>query len=394
LPSTPDARRRAALLDAVEASGLCGRGGGGFPTAAKLRAVAEGRRPIVVANGTEGEPASKKDKALLAYNPHLVLDGAVAAAGAVGAKQAIVAIGRDAPAVHARLALAIEERDRVGDAARIRLVSTPDRFVAGQETALVNWLNGSSAKPTVAPPRPSQRGVKGRPTLVQNVETLADIALIARYGADWFRSVGTDAEPGSVLVTLGGAVRHEGVIEVAQGTPVRAVLARCGGASAQPRALLIGGYFGSWLSADDALDIPLSAAALHPLGAALGTRALVVLPEGVCGLTETARVVSYLADESAGQCGPCLFGLRAIADALQAVAARQPDAAAALSRLPRLHAQVAGRGACAHPDGAVRLAQSALSVFADEVEAHLAGRCTATHTQPFLPVPARSSDWR
>ena len=388
-PLPPLAGRRRELIQAVADSGLTGRGGAGFPTGTKLRTVARAGRPVVVANGTEGEPASLKDKVLLARSPNLVLDGVLAAAAAVGADEAIVAVSREARASHAALVRALAERR---DADLVRIARTPDRFVAGEETALVHWLNGGDAKPTFTPPRPFERGVGGRPTLVQNVETLADVALIARYGPEWFRQVGTGDEPGSVLVTVGGAVRQPGVVEVALGTPLGEVLGRCGGPSAPVQAVLVGGYFGTWIP--PVLDLPLTKEALRPLGASLGARTIVVLPASSCGVVETARVAAYMAAQSAGQCGPCVFGLPAVARSLRAVARREPGAAEAFARLPRLRAQIERRGACAHPDGALALVSSSLGVFADEYRAHLAGRCTADEHAPVLPTPPTAGDWR
>jgi NADH:ubiquinone oxidoreductase subunit F (NADH-binding) len=386
------AGRRASLVAEVEQSGLAGRGGAGFPTAVKLRAVADGRSSIVVANGTEGEPASAKDRVLMTHNPHLVVDGVLVAMAAVSGSRGVIAVSRRAESAHAGLTAALAERR--ADARRIRLVSVPDRFVAGEESALVNWLNGGDAKPTFTPPRPFERGVDGRPTLVQNVETLANLALIARYGADWFRGAGTDAEPGTVLVTMRGGVRRPGVIEAELGTPLQQLVDRCGGLVAPVRAVLVGGYFGSWIDAAGNLDLPLSDAALRPHGAALGARTVAVLPHGTCGVAETARVARYLAGESAGQCGPCLFGLPAVAQALESIAAGAPDAARSLGRLPRLSAQIARRGACRHPDGVLRFVDSALGVFAGEIELHLAGRCSAPDAEPLLPTNPESSDWR
>jgi NADH:ubiquinone oxidoreductase subunit F (NADH-binding) len=362
-------------LGEVKRSGLTGRGGAGFPTAVKLAAVASRRAPIVVANGAEGEPVSSKDAVLMAFNPHLVVDGVVTAMDLVQAREAFVAVTRDAAA--RALEAALSERP---DTRRIQTVVVPDRFVAGEESALVNFVNGGEAKPTFTPPRPFERGVDGRPTLVQNVETLANLALVARYGARWFREAGTDAEPGSVLVTVTGTVNRPGVVEVELGLPLHAVVERCGGLSAPAQAVLVGGYFGSWLGAS-ALDLPLSRSSVS-----LGARALVVLPAGACGVAESARVLRYLAGESAGQCGPCVFGLPAVAEAFEALAAGQLDPRSALERLPRLSAQIARRGACAHPDGALRFADSALRVFEREIEVHLGGRCSATLHEPFLPT--------
>jgi len=173
------------LIAEVEASGLQGRGGAGFPTARKLAAVAGGRgRAIVVANGVEGEPISGKDRTLLRQVPHLVLDGVALAAAAVGARRAIVAVGAGAQREREILARALAERRHARlERLQLSLEAVPQRFVAGEETALVGWLDGRAAAPTFTPPRPFERGVGGAPTLVQNAETLAHVALIARHGA-------------------------------------------------------------------------------------------------------------------------------------------------------------------------------------------------------------------
>ena len=384
----------AALISAVEESGLRGRGGAGFPTHVKLRAVAAGRSPIVVANGVEGEPASHKDSLLMRVNPHLVLDGAVAAAAAVGAREIMVAVGRGATSAHASLARAIAERAAAGARERIELFAVPDRFVAGEETALVQWLNGGPAKPAFVPPRPFERGVRGRPTLVQNVETLANIALIARHGADWFRELGSAQEPGSMLVTLGGAVGRPGITEVESGSPLRDALERCDGFDAEAQALLVGGYFGTWVPFAAALDAPLSDAGLRPLGAALGARSIA---------GAAARQLRGRRDGAPGRLPrprerrPVrALRVRAARDRRRARRHRRlrRGCAGALERLRRLAPQVAGRGACAHPDGATRLVASALAVFADEIRHHLAGHCSARSSAPVLPIPpaGRSGD--
>jgi len=189
------------LIARVEAAGLRGRGGARFPTAVKLAAVARRRRPIVVVNATEGEPASVKDKALLHRAPHLVLDGAAAAGAAVGAREVIVAVERSAVSTLQATEAAVGERRAAGiDRLIVRVVGTPSRYVAGEETALIHWLNGGEAKPTLVPPRPFERGVNGRPTLVDNAETLAHLALIARFGPQWYRRAGTADDPGTTLV--------------------------------------------------------------------------------------------------------------------------------------------------------------------------------------------------
>lgn len=382
------------LIDEVERAGLRGRGGGGFPTSLKLSAVADRRgRAVVVANGTEGEPASAKDATLLAHDPDLVIDGALAAAGAVGAREVIIAISRASTAAMARTSDAVRRRAPGALPIRLTVAGTPERFVAGEESALVHWLNGGPAKPTLTPPRPSERGVGGRPTLLQNVETLAHIGLIARHGADWFCRLGTDAEPGSMLVTVGGAVNRPGVHEIEIGTRIGDVLALSGGPVDDVAGVLVGGYFGTWLRTEEPLRVPFSAAGLRPVGGSVGAGTIVVLPRATCGLQETARIARYLSRESAGQCGPCVFGLRALADAAVALAGGR-HAIEALREMRDLPGEIEGRGACAHPDGAARLARSAIDAFPHEVQLHLQGRCSAPHGGPVVPVPASTGEWR
>ena len=376
-----DLRIHQTITSEVEQSGLTGRGGAAFPTARKLAAVAAAAgRPVVVVNGTEGEPASAKDKVLLATEPHLVLDGAVIAAHLTGARQVIVAAHR---AVAGTIEDAIGERQ---DNADIRVVEAADGFVAGEASAVVNWLAGGPPVPTQVPPRLAQHGLNGRPTLVQNAETLAHVALIARHGARWFRELGTAAEPGSMLITAIGAVRQPGVREIEIGMPVTEVLAAAGGPDRPLRALLIGGYFGTWVPWPDAAHLPFSAAGLAGVGAAPAAGLIAALPSDACGLAETARVARYLADESTGQCGPCMFGLDAIARELGRAAAGQ---SASVPLLRRWLGQADGRGACRHPDGAVRMIRSALDVFGAELDLHARGWCSATSLDPLLPVPPR-----
>jgi NADH:ubiquinone oxidoreductase subunit F (NADH-binding) len=376
---------REQLIAEVGRAGLTGRGGAGFPTAQKLAAVAAGPdMPVVIANGTEGEPASAKDKVLLACEPHLVLDGAVLAAHMVGARQAIVVVHE---AVREVVDRAAAERRRARlDRVKVKVLTGADRFVGGEASALVNWVSQGIPLPTATPPRVSESGLRGRPTLVQNVETLAHVALIARWGARWFRSLGTAAEPGSMLVTLLGAVRQPGVREIEIGTPVSDVLGLAGGPAAPLGALLIGGYFGTWADPAVAGPRPFSAKGLSAVGGSPGAGLVAALPADVCGLAETARVARYLADESAGQCGPCVFGLGSIAAALADLAAGRRYEP---GRLRRWMAQTESRGACHHPDGAVRMVRSALAVFGAEIDRHAQGWCCGRRPPGVLPVPLR-----
>ena len=390
----PCPRGRAGLIGEVEQSGLRGRGGARFPTAAKLRVVAAARRPILVANATEGEPASAKDKVLLAEAPHLVLDGAVVAAEAVGASEAIICVERTARAAVRALESAIVERLARGiDGVQVQLAQTPDRYVVGEESALVHWLNGGEAKPTVVPPRVFEKGVAGRPTLVQNAETLANLALIARFGADWFRRVGTAADPGSTLLTVSGGVAKPGVYEVALGTSLGNVLRAAGATPADVAAVLVGGYFGSWIPAHAIGPLTLTDDSLRTVDARVGSGVVAVLPTTSCGLVESARVARWLSDQTAGQCGPCVNGLAAIAGAMERLVGGDVDGVAE-RQLSRWLQLVKGRGACKHPDGAAHFVESSLRVFAAEIVQHRhTGPCAASRAPAVLPVPPPGG-WR
>jgi NADH:ubiquinone oxidoreductase subunit F (NADH-binding) len=383
LPPAPSAEAREAGLAAVAASGLLGRGGAGFPAATKLRAVAGRRGPrVVVANGAEGEPASRKDERLMAGAPHLVLDGAALAARLVDAEEVLLAVKRTAVEALEALFGALEERAEARLAeARVSLVEASDRYVAGEESALVDHLNGGPGKPTFIPPRPFESGVGRRPTLIQNVETLAHMALIARFGPAWFRELGTLEDPGSLLITVGGSVANPGVYEIAAGTPLGTVIRAAGGPTAPIQAALLGGYGGSWFAIDSALDLEIGHAAMRRRGATLGPGIVFLLPEDACGVLETARVAGYLADESSGQCGPCVHGLAAIADTLDAIASGSAPQGTH-EWLTRWSEDVVGRGACHHPDGAGRFVTSCVEVFADDIDRH--ERARPCHPRPTL----------
>jgi NADH:ubiquinone oxidoreductase subunit F (NADH-binding) len=383
------------LIVEIERAGLRGHGGAGFPTATKMHAVAsQRRRGYVVVNATEGEPMSSKDKALCAVAPHLVLDGAALAAETLRALEVVVCVDRVATTTVRNLRRAIDERAALGaDRVRFRLEAAPDRYVSGEESALVRWINGGEAKPTFVPPRPFERGVAGRPTLVQNAETLAHVALIARYGASWFRGLGTTTEPGSALVTISGAVGHPGVFEIPLGLPLSEMLTAARGSLDSTQAVLVGGYFGTWLSVADAGRVTLDATSLRSVGASFGCGVIVALPNASCGLAEAANVARWLAGENAGQCGPCVNGLPAIAAAMQVLVTGDRDGQAE-RRLRGWLELVKGRGACKHPDGAARFVSSSLDAFAAEIDLHrVHGRCSRMAEPRVLATP-KPGAWR
>ena len=371
----PGTAERHALPAVLEASGLLGRGGAGFPVGRKWASVASrtsGGDAIVLANGAEGEPLSQKDRVLMATRPHLVLDGAELAADAVGAERIVLYVGEEHGTAQQALRRALAERPA---ARRVDLVLAPARYVAGEESAAVHFVDAGDARPTTTPPRPYEQGIGRRPTLVQNVESLAQAALIARRGDAWYRELGEGATRGTALVTVGGAGRN-GVREVPLGIAI-GDLAATVDAPRDAQALLLGGYFGGWVRAREAWDLPLDPVALRRSGTAFGCGVVAFLPATACGVGTTARILDYMAGQSAAQCGPCVFGLRAIADATQRIATRRANGDD-LERIERWSRQLAGRGACRHPDGAVGLLLSALDTFGDEFGRHQRSRtCTA-----------------
>jgi len=394
LPGRPAGRGRGRsrgperLIDLVEAAGLTGRGGAGFPAGRKMRSVAAGPgRKAVIANGAEGEPASRKDRLLLTRLPHLVLDGITLAARAVGADEAYLCVHRSDGALLDLLDHAVGERRAAGlDPVPIRVTGIPGRYVSSEQSSIVQYLNGGPGKPTFAPPRPHERGVSGKPTLVHNAETLAHLALIARHGDRWFRGAGLPSAPGTMLVTVGGAVARPGVYEIEMGTPAGQVIMLAGGPAEPLQALLAGGYFGAWLPVEAAWTTPMTHAGLKAAGGALGAGILIALPAASCPIAETARVVRYLAEESAGQCGPCVSGLPALAGALAGLAFsggrdRGVDDIAALVPL------IERRGACRHPDGVAQL-------VADAHWHQWQGTCGGVRRAPLLPLPGEEErDW-
>ncbi|WEO78602.1 NADH-ubiquinone oxidoreductase-F iron-sulfur binding region domain-containing protein [Cryobacterium sp. SO2] len=409
----------AELLETLRAAGLEGRGGAGFPAWRKLAAVpaAARSRAVVIGNAAEGEPLSIKDATLLRTAPHLVIDGLLSVAAAVNAAEAYLY----APAaLLPHLGRALAERS---DAGGVQMRAAAESFVSGEASAVVNALAGRPAVPRDGAIRLTTSGLGKRPTLLHNIETLAQIALIVRFGATWFRSLGTATDPGTRLVTVSRGLSAAGVaasttvpradncvprtgrtsplrqqlgteadapghatatvptatvLEVVGGSSIDEVLRFAGVDPSAVAAVLVGGYHGAWLPGE-ALHTGLDRASLAPFGANPGAGILFALETGRCPLTLAAAIADYLAGESAGQCGPCVNGLPAMAGVLGRLAAGDRD-----PRLPgevaRLAALVTGRGSCHHPDGTARFVLSTLTVFEADVAAHLHGSCAKAHS--------------
>jgi NADH:ubiquinone oxidoreductase subunit F (NADH-binding)/ferredoxin len=374
------------LIRMAEQVDLRGRGGAAFPVARKMRfvlaATRSGKRHcVIVVNGAEGEPGSAKDKLLLSRSPHLVLDGALLAARALGAREIVVAVAGDGP--HAR---SVTEAVAASPAAArmARVVSVPERFVSGEGGALVNALNGKSALPPGKKVRASESGVRGHATLLCNAETFAQLAILAMLGPAGYASAGLEREPGTVLLTVGGAVARPAVVEAPTGEPLGHILDICG--AYLPQGVLVGGYHGMWLTPDSAYQVTVSRAGLAAAGGTLGAGVVLALGPDCCPLGEAARVAGYLAMQSSGQCGPCKLGLPSVARSLADLASGA-GGVDELEAVRRAASGVRGRGACHHPDGTANFVASALDAFSEDLSEHMfRGQC-GRPVHGVLPLP-------
>ncbi|MBY6687804.1 hypothetical protein HQ305_21280 [Rhodococcus sp. BP-149] len=373
-----------AFLADVSAAGVRGRGGATFPAAVKLSTVrAATGGSVVVANGEEGEPSSVKDRWLMRHRPHLVLDGLRLAAQVVGTTSAVVYLSDDLAARRIESALTELSNDTVFDL-QVRIVKVSPTYVAGEETAAVRAINGGPALPTDKPPRPFEAGVDGVPTLINNVETLAHLALVHRLGVDGYRSVGTESSTGTFLMTLTTAA-GAALYEVPFGVTLRDVLTWSGTDTDTVTGFLVGGYFAGVIG-PHALDLPLDYDAYAAAGAGLGCGAMVVLDTDMCPVATSAAVMTYFSRENAAQCGSCFNGTSAMANVLESLRDAVADEAE-VDRLKYWSTFLRGRGACGTLDGATNVAASLLREFPDVVDAHLRGACVRCADGHFPAYP-------
>ncbi|HEY1488702.1 MAG TPA: NADH-ubiquinone oxidoreductase-F iron-sulfur binding region domain-containing protein [Micromonosporaceae bacterium] len=380
------------LVDLAERIALHGRGGAGFSFARKIRAVIDsavrrGTTTAVVVNATEGEPGSWKDKMLLTRTPHLVLDGAALVAQALGASSITVGVADDGIGIASLLDAVHERRMPV----TTRVVTVPHRFISGEGGALIRGINGDIPIPPGQRRHSSDSGVAGLPTLLSNAETFAQVAIAARLGPDAFADIGVVGEPGTVLLTVGGAACRPYVVETPTGVPLQDILARCQ-APVGP-AVLVGGYHGAWIGAADARTVTVSREAFSAAGGTLGAGIVLPLGEDTCPLGEVTRVTQYLAGQSAGQCGPCRLGLPDLARTMSTLTDGS-GGSAAIDSIRMSAGAVRGRGACSHPDGAVRFVLSALETFIDDIATHLLHTGCGRPVRGVLPLPATEEQVR
>ena len=360
---------RAELVALTDAVDVRGRGGAGFPFATKLRAMGAGRAGPVVVNASEGEPASAKDTALLLTAPHRVLDGAVVAARALGVREVRVVTPGDRPAVGAAVREAVAERRAAGERVRWRLHEADPVFVAGQARAVLELLAGRENRPVTSWAPEAVSGHRGRPTLLSNAETFAHVGLLAALGAAAYTELGREGHVGTTLLTITLPERTDPVVrEVPAGARWTEVLP----AYALASPVLLGGFHGTWVPAGGLVGSSVDRQALAADGWALGAGVVIPAPTDTCPVDVTSHVVAYLASQSAGRCGPCWNGLPELAVEVRRLAT---GVAGSLDAIVSTLGLLERRGACAHPDGTVRLVRSLLSASGDEVLAHLGGVC-------------------
>lgn len=372
-------------------SEIYGRGGAGFPLSKKLNAYEKyrGASIVIVANGSESEILSKKDRALMARHPHLVLDGLAIVGSSLRARQGYIHLKfDDASTIDIMRNALIERAGR--DPFEIA-ISTSDPevgFVAGVESAVVSAIDGQGGKPLWYLSRPIERGVKKRPTLVANVETLAQLALLARFGSDWYAEVGGSDDSGTRLVTAHHPSAGPMVIEVASGTSYERIVSSLGIARASLSCALVGGYFGQLVEPERLARLRASHFAMRDAGMSQG--AGIVAVSANCPLVEAGEIIWYLSRQSSGQCGPCYLGLPELAELWKELAGGSVSAKL-LARISQVSEQVFGRGGCAMPDGAVVVSRTALMRFKTEMIIHQGGSCSyVTQNPTFVQVASKA----
>jgi NADH-quinone oxidoreductase subunit F len=378
------------LLSTIENSGLRGRGGAGFPSGQKWRAVCRqpGDVKYVICNGDEGDPGAFMDRMLLESFPFRVIEGLAVAAVAVGAHEGLFYVRHEYPLAVRRLRAAMAELEKRGwlgptllGAAfplRLSLVEGAGAFVCGEETALIASVEGRRGMPRLRPPFPAESGLWGRPTLINNVETLAVVPWIIRHGAEKFAALGTAKSKGTKVFALAGKVRRGGLIEVPMGTTLRQIVEKIGGGATDGRrikAVQIGGPSGGCVPAS-LLETPVDYESLREAGAIMGSGGLVVLDDSSCMVDIARYFLQFTQNQSCGKCTFCRVGTRRMLDILDKLCAGKAQRAH-LDELELLARQVSAGSLCGLGKTAPNPVLSTLRYFRDEYEAHLQGRCPA-----------------
>lgn len=377
-------------IDRVLESGLRGRGGAGFPTGRKWQTVAANRSPVtpttVIVNAAEGEPGTFKDRTILRRNPYVVVEGALIAARAVDADLIIFAMKQAFSGEIDRTREAIEEISDAGwsEGITMAVFEGPDEYLYGEESALLETIDGRWPFPRVVPT--FRRGLRGvervdtpedAPALVNNTETLANVARITARGPAWFRTAGTEQSPGTMVCTITGSTRRHGVGEVQMGTPLRDVIAAIGGGPRRGREVkaVLSGVANRIITGDQ-LDVPVSYEGMSAIGSGLGSGAFIVFDDSDDMTAVAAGVARFLAVESCGQCSPCKLDGITLSKRLALVSETEATAYD-VAEIEKRIGTVADRSRCFLATQQQVVLESILEQFPQEFESHVAGAATA-----------------
>jgi NADH-quinone oxidoreductase subunit F len=378
------------IIKTIVTSGLRGRGGAGFPTGQKWRLVRQQAEPTkyVICNGDEGDPGAFMDRMILESFPYRVIEGLAIAAVAVGAHDAIFYVRHEYPHALRRLRAALtkcEQRGWLGErlmgsnySLRISIKEGAGAFVCGEETALIASVEGRRGMPRLRPPFPAQAGLWGKPTLINNVETLAMVPWIIRHGGEALAKLGTATSKGTKVFALAGKVRRAGLIEIPMGTTLRQIVEEIGGGVGPGRrlkAVQIGGPSGGCVPARLA-DTPVDFESLRAIGAIMGSGGMVVLDDTACMVDIARYFLQFTQNQSCGKCTFCRIGTKRMLELLNRLCAGTATRKH-LQELEQLAPQVAEGSLCGLGKTAPNPVLTTLRYFRDEYEAHLQGRCPA-----------------
>ncbi|MDA0737654.1 MAG: NADH-quinone oxidoreductase subunit NuoF [Nitrospirae bacterium] len=385
------------VIQTLKRASLRGRGGAGFPTGLKWEKVVHHRiaERYFVCNAGEHEPGTFKDRYLIEHHPHQLIEGCVIASYIVGAKESYIYLNAEFVAARTNLEKAIAQaRERgflgknvfgSGIDLELEIFDGHGSYVAGEETAMLESMQGRPAQPKQKPPfYPTDFGLHGKPTLVNNVETLSHVPQILRNGAEWFTQVGPERSPGTMLFSLSGAVKHPGVYELPLGTPLRHLIEECGGGvpnGGKVKAVFPGGPSFAMIGPDQ-LDLLMDFDSLKKAGTGLGSAGVIVVDDSTCMVQQTLKLSSFFREESCGQCPPCSIGtanLEELVKKIEEGQGTQQD----LDRIMQISGYIKGTGFCTLVTGASVLVQNSLRLFRAEFEAHV-----ANHACPFNPSTA------
>ncbi|MEC9488105.1 MAG: NADH-quinone oxidoreductase subunit NuoF [Halanaerobium sp.] len=376
------------VIEIIKESGLRGRGGAGFPTGVKWGLTAPGEKKYLICNADEGEPGTFKDRLILEGDPHSVLEGMAIAAYAVGADEGYIYIRGEYPISIERIQRAIKQAEDLnllgenifGSGFNIKLMvrEGAGAYVCGEETALIESMEGDRGEPRVKPPFPGQAGLWGKPTVVNNVETLANVPVILEKGPEWFKGLGTEQTPGTKVFTLTGNINNEGLIEVPMGITLREIIYDIGGGIPEGRGFKLaqtGGTTGGCLP-EEFLDVPLDFDTLAEKGSSLGSGALLIMDDSHCVVDILKCFMKFFKHESCGKCTPCREGTTRLYNIFAKIS-RGEGERKDLEQAIRLSRVMQSSALCGLGQGAVNPVFTIFKYFKDEVEAHLDGICPA-----------------